>query len=368
MTDQPTIAVLPGDDAAPEAVSASVGVLAAMELPLGLEVLPTGEEIARGMSRAEGEELVREAAQRCDSVLFGSTNGQTPGVGFFRWGRQTYANVRPIRWRPGFRSPMARPEGIDYVIVRENLEDLYAGIEGELSEVAAAGLADRPRFGGVSRTAVPGGFGHFAEVEGRYAIKYFTRANVERVAHFACRLAQRRKAAGYAGKLTCSAKTNVLAKSDGWFVEIAAEVAAGYSDIEFESFIADDFARRLVASPHDLDVVLLPNLYGDIFSDEGAGTIGGLGLAPSGCFGDDWAYFESVHGTAPDIAGEHKINPTATLLSAAMMLEYLGLPEQGKQLEAAVEQVYAEGRTLTPDQGGTASTEQFAEAVVEALG
>ena len=368
MTDQPTIAVLPGDDAAPEAVAASVSVLAAMELPLDLEILPTGEEIAREMSRSEGEELVREAALRCDSVLFGSTNGQTPGVGFFRWGRQTYANVRPIRWRPGFRSPMARPEGIDYVIVRENLEDLYAGIEGELSEVAAAGLADRPRFGGVSQTAVPGGFGHFAEAEGRYAIKYFTRANVERVAHFACRLAQRRKAEGYPGKLTCSAKTNVLAKSDGWFVEIAAEVAAGYSDVEFETFIADDFARRLVASPHDLDVVLLPNLYGDIFSDEGAGTIGGLGLAPSGCFGDDWAYFESVHGTAPDIAGEHKINPTATLLSAAMMLEYLGLPDQAKQLEAAVEQVYAESRTLTPDQGGTASTEEFAEAVVSALG
>ena len=367
MTDQLSVAVLPGDDAAPEAVSASVAVLAAMELPLELEMLPTGEEIAREMSRAEGEELVREAALRCDSVLFGSTNGQTPGVGFFRWGRQTYANVRPIRWRPGFRSPMARPEGIDYVIVRENLEDLYAGIEGDLGELAAAGLADRPRFGGVSRTAVPGGFGHFAEAEGRYAIKYFTRANVERVAHFACRLAQRRKAQGYAGKLTCSAKTNVLAKSDGWFVEIAAEVAAGYSDVEFESFIADDFARRLVASPHDLDVVLLPNLYGDIFSDEGAGTIGGLGLAPSGCFGDDWAYFESVHGTAPDIAGEHKINPTATLLSAAMMLEYLGLAEQGAQLEAAVERVYAEGRTLTPDQGGSASTEQFAEAVVAAL-
>ena len=367
MTDHPTVAVLPGDDAAPEAVHAVMTVLQAMELPVEWRILPDGEEIARTMSREEGEALVRSAADESDTVLFGSTNGQTPGVGYFRWGRETYANVRPIRWRPGFRSPLAQPEGIDYVIVRENLEDLYAGIEGDLAEVAASGLADGPRVGGVSRTPIAGGFQHFGEAEGRYAIKYFTRANVERVAHFACRLAQRRREQGHPGKLTCSAKTNVLRRSDGWFVEIAGEVAAGYPDIEFETFIADDFARRLVASPHDLDVVLLPNLYGDIFSDEGAGTIGGLGLAPSGCFGDNWAYFESVHGTAPDIAGQHRINPTATMLSAAMMLDHLGLSEQAAQLERAVETTYAAADRLTPDQGGHATTEQFAEAVLDAL-
>ena len=366
-TTQPTVGVLPGDDAAPEAVHATTAVLQAMELPLSWEILPDGVDLARDMSREEGERLVIDTAERCDTVLFGSTNGQTPGVGYFRWGKQTFANVRPIKWRPGFRSPLAQPEGIDYVIVRENLEDLYAGIEGDLSEVAASGLADRPRFGGVSRTRVPGGFGHFADNEGRYAIKYFTRANVERVAHFACRLTQRRKQQGHPGKLTCSAKTNVLSRTDGWFVEIAAEVASGYAEVEFETFIADDFARRLVASPHDLDVVLLPNLYGDIFSDEGAGTIGGLGLAPSGCFGDDWAYFESVHGTAPDIAGMHRINPTATMLSAAMMLDHLGLSEQGAALERAIESVYAAAARLTPDQGGSASTEEFAEAVIDAL-
>ena len=366
-TSEATVGVLPGDDAAPEAVHASMAVLQAMELPIAFEVMPDGVDLTREMSREEGERLVIDTAERCDTVLFGSTSGQTPGVGYFRWGKQTFANVRPIKWRPGFRSPMAQPEGIDYIIVRENLEDLYAGIEGDLSEVAASGLADRPRFGGVSRTQVPGGFGHFAEAEGRYAIKYFTRANVERVAHFACRLTQQRKAEGYAGKLTCSAKTNVLAKTDGWFVEIAAEVASGYPDIEFESFIADDFARRIVASPDELDVVLLPNLYGDIFSDEGAGTIGGLGLAPSGCFGEDWAYFESVHGTAPDIAGMHRINPTATMLSAVMMLHHLGLHEQASGLERAIDAVYQAGERLTPDQGGSASTEDFAQAVIDAL-
>ena len=226
MTDELKVAVVPGDDAAPEAVNAVMHVLHAMELPIAWGGLPDGVELARSMPRAEGEAMVIDAANRSDTVLFGSTSGQTPGVGYFRWGRQTYANVRPIKWRPGFRSPLVAPEGIDYVIVRENLEDLYAGIEGDLREVAASGLADRPRFGGVSRTQLPGGFEHFKDADGRYAIKYFTRANVERVAHFACRLAQRRLEQGYPGKVTCSAKYNVLTKTDGWFVELAGDVAA----------------------------------------------------------------------------------------------------------------------------------------------
>ena len=133
--------------------------------------------------------------------------------------------------------------------------------------------------------------------------------------------------------------------------KLRQEVASGYPDITFESFIADDFARRLVASPHDLDVVLLPNLYGDIFSDEGAGTIGGLGLAPSGCFGEDWAYFESVHGTAPDIAGMHRINPTATMLSAVMMLHHLGQHERATALESAIDAVYEAGERADAGSG-----------------
>ena len=118
-----------------------------------------------------------------------------------------------------------------------------------------------------------------------------------------------------------------------------------------------------MASPHSLDVVLQPNLYGDILSDEGAGTIGGLGLTPSGCYGDDWAYFESVHGTAPDIAGRHIINPTATMLSAALLLAYAGFPDAAARLEQAVERTYAAGDALTPDQGGAATTDEFAAAV-----
>jgi isocitrate/isopropylmalate dehydrogenase len=144
-------------------------------------------------------------------------------------------------------------------------------------------------------------------------------------------------------------------------------VVAEYPDLEFEDYLADDFARRLVADPYGLDVVLLPNLYGDILSDEGAATIGGLGVVPSGCYGDDYAYFEPVHGTAPDIVGRATINPTATILSAVMMLEHLGLTNDAARLEAAVDAAIGAGDRLTPDVGGTGHTDDFAAAVRERL-
>ena len=159
----------------------------------------------------------------------------------------------------------------------------------------------------------------------------------------------------------------MLPVTDGLFRDVARRVSEGYPDVTLETFIVDDFARRLVAAPHELDVVVLPNLYGDILSDAAAGVIGGLGLAPSGCYGDGYAYFESAHGSAPDIAGKGTINPTATILSAAMMLDHLGFEEAARRLETAVERVYAEGRRLTPDQGGTATTLEFSDAVARYL-
>ena len=159
----------------------------------------------------------------------------------------------------------------------------------------------------------------------------------------------------------------MLPKSDGLFHDVAVRIAAEQPDIAFDTFLVDDFARRLIAKPHELDVVVLPNLYGDICSDAAAGLVGGLGLAPSGCYGDDYAYFESVHGTAPDIAGKNIINPTATILSAAMMLDYLGFEDAGHRLASAVERVYADGSSLTPDQGGAASTTEFCRQVAAHL-
>jgi isocitrate/isopropylmalate dehydrogenase len=164
-----------------------------------------------------------------------------------------------------------------------------------------------------------------------------------------------------------ASKYNMLPQSDGLFRDVTARVAQSYTDIAFEVMIVDNFAHYLVSSPQELDVVLLPNLYGDILSDASAGLAGGLGLAPSGAYGDDYAYFEAVHGTAPDIAGQNIINPTATLLSAAMMLEYLGFKQESERIETAMTAVYREGRSLTPDQGGRASTTEFLKAVEDRM-
>ena len=355
---QKRIAVLPGDDAAPEAVLPTLVLLQALELPVEWVLLPDGETLSRTMSREAAEQLIREAADSCDTLLFGATSGKTPGIGYLRAGKGTFANCRVIKWRPGFNSPLKHPEGIDYVLIRENIEDLYLGLEGPITDLYASKLDLTPR----SQLGSP-----ITSKDGYYAVKIITREHTERAAHFACALALKRKVQGYPGKVTCSAKYNVLRQTDGFFRQTVEAVVAQYPDVQYEEFIVDDFAPRLVASPHGLDVVLLPNLYGDILSDEGAGTIGGLGLAPAGCYGADWAYFESVHGTAPDIAGKHIINPTATMLSAVMMLEYAGFADAAQRMERAIEQVYAAGTCLTPDQGGTASTDEFAEAVRERL-
>jgi isocitrate/isopropylmalate dehydrogenase len=330
------VVVIEGEDAAPEAVRPTVALVDRLGLPLDW-IHPTVED----------HDATVAAIDASDTTLFGATSGRSVRALFhLRWGKGTYANVRPARWLPGYRSPLARPDGIDLVVVRENLEDLYVGIEGD--------LADAP---GRDRGRIP------LDVPGRFALKVVTESGAERVARFAFELARRRKAAGRPGKVTCAAKYNMLPGTDGLFRDVARRVAAAYPDVAFETFIVDDFARRLVQSPHDLDVVVLPNLYGDILSDVAAGVIGGLGLAPSGCYGDGYAYFESAHGSAPDIAGKGIINPTATILSAAMMLEYLGFEPAARRLASAVERVYADGRRLTPDQGGSATTLEFCAAV-----
>ncbi len=352
------IAIIPGDDAAPEAIAPTFALLRQLELPIEYEVLPDGDELEATRSRDERERLIREAVDSCDTVLFGATSGKTGGIGYLRWGKGTFANVRPIRWRPGYRSPLREPDGIDYVIVRENIEDLYLGLEGDLAVLLESGLPTESRFG--VPVAAEGD-------EGRYAVKVITGQRTERVAHFSCQLAQRRRQLGHPGKVTCSAKYNVLWQSDGFFRQTVQRVVEGYPELTYEEFIVDDLAQRLVSRPHDFDVIVLPNLYGDLLADEGAGTIGGLGLAPSGCYGDDFAYFEPVHGTAPDIVGEHTINPTATMLSAAMMLEHLGFEEDAQRVERAINDTYHEADRLTPDQGGSSTTEEFAQAVTSRL-
>jgi 3-isopropylmalate dehydrogenase len=350
-----TIIALPGEGIGPEVVDATCDLLAATGLPLKILTPPqgTGEVTAYG---GPVPEETKRAVRAADGVLFGAAGPSTSAVvGWLRWEMGAWAGVRPVRFYPGMRSPLADPEGIDYVIVRENSEGLYPGREGELNDLARLmpDLSDR-----TGRTLKEYG-------EGAFAVKVVTPAGVERVARFACQLARERQAAGKPGKVTCVTKSNVLRRTDGLFDQITERVARE-AGLQYEHFHVDDAARRLVRFPQSMDVVLCMNLYGDILSDIGAETAGGLGLAPSGNFGDGWAYFESVHGSAPDIAGRGIANPTATIRSAAMMLDHMGLDEGARRLEAAVARVYRDGKTLTPDQGGTATTRSLAEAVLAA--
>lgn len=346
------VTVVAGEDAAPEAMKSSVELLDKMGL--GIEwIWPVvgNEATARGWPPFPDE--ARAQIDAADATFFGATSGPTAPVLFYlRWGKETYANVRPTRWIPGFRSSLARPEGIDLVIIRENLEDAYVLIEGDVADLAPLNLTSLT----TQKKAHELG-------EGKFAVKIITRKRSEDVLRFGYDLARRRKAEGFAGKLTVAAKWNMLFQTDGLFVTVARELSPEYPDISLETLIVDDFAHRLVGNPHSFDVVVLPNLYGDILSDAAAGLAGGLGLAASGCYGRDYAYFESVHGTAPDIAGKGIINPTASLLSGVLMLDYLGYRQASQALREAIEAVYREGRKLTPDQGGKSSTREFCAAV-----
>ncbi len=341
-----TVCLIEGDDAAPEVVRPTVELVDA-----------AGGDIEWHPADGSDFEAAREVIDSTETCLFGSTSGRSfKTLYHLRWGRQTYANLRPVRHIPGSITPLSDPDNLDFVIVRENLEDLYLGLEGELPDLEPLGLTGRRRepLGSLGR--------------GSYAIKVITDDGSTRVAHAAFRLARERKEAGRGpGKVTVTAKTNMLPKTDGRFHARCMDVAALYPDIEVNSYIIDDFARRLVAIPQTLDVVVMPNLYGDILSDAAAGLSGGLGTAPSAGVGDDYSYFEPVHGTAPDIAGQGIINPTAQMLSAVMMLDHLGQTETARRIENAIWSVYADGTHLTQDQGGTATTREFADAVMAAL-
>jgi len=351
------VVVIEGEDAAPEAVRPTLALIDRLGVDIEW-VRPLVGRAAMAAGESPFPDAARAAIDAADATLFGATSGLSAMALFYlRWGKQTYANVRPCRYLPGARSPLAHPDGIDFVIVRENLEDAYVAVEGDTRDLAPLGLQSP-----TAQRAV-------AELTpGTYALKVITTAGADRVARFAFELARRRKHAGRPGRVTCGTKHNMLPRTDGLFRERVERLAADYPDIELQTFIVDDLAHRLVAEPHTFDVVVLPNLYGDILSDAAAGLVGGLGLAPSGCYGDDYAYFEAVHGTAPDLAGRDVINPTATILSATMMLEHLGFTAAARRLEAAVTAVYAAGSALTPDQGGRATTTQFCEAVAGGLG
>jgi isocitrate dehydrogenase (NAD+) len=336
MRDMPhRITLIPGDGIGPELAEATTRVLDATGIAFEWEVQEAGEATIA----SEGTPLperVLESIRRNKVALKGPIT--TPvGSGFrsvnvgLRQALNLYANLRPARSMVGVQS---RYEDVDLVIVRENTEDLYAGIEHMVGRDAAE------------------------------SIKIITRAASERIARFAFEYA----VANGRHKVTAVHKANIMKLSDGLFLESCRTIAADYEGrIEFEDRIVDNMCMQLVQKPELYDVMVLPNLYGDIVSDLCAGLVGGLGVAPGANIGEDGAVFEPVHGSAPKYAGLNKANPTALILSGALMLRHLGYPELGERVEAAVRSVIAEGRTTTSDLGGNAGTSEFADAVIERL-
>jgi 3-isopropylmalate dehydrogenase len=351
----PTVCVITGDDAAPEVMRPTVEILYLLAPDIRFVEALSGLEALESYGEAFPGET-RDRIDAADCTLFGASGGPSrPILWYLRWGKETHVNVRPVRWCPGYRSPMLHPECIDYVIVRDNLEGMYPPREGDVRELGALSSSK-------SWWQAPP-----LEKQGAYAVRLCTDEQMHRLAVAACELALCRQAVGYPGCVTLGAKYSILPRTDGRFRTIVMETARTYPSLSYQEFLIDDLARRMIAAPETLDVVVLSNEHGDILADVASGSIGGLGISPSACYGEHYAYFEPVHGSAPDLAGKWIINPTAMLLSGVMMLAYLGYTEQAQQLERAIEQTYRGGVSLTRDQGGSASTMEFVEAVVDSV-
>ena len=330
------VTLIPGDGIGPELAEATRRVLDASGVAFEWEVQDAGE----GVMAQYGTPLpdhVLESIRRNKVALKGPIT--TPvGSGFrsvnvtLRQVLGLYANLRPARSIKGLQT---RYEDVDLVIVRENTEDLYAGIEHMVGKDAAE------------------------------SIKIITRAASERIARFAFEYA----VANGRRKVTAVHKANIMKLSDGLFLESCRTVAADYAGrIEFEDRIVDNMCMQLVQKPELYDVMVLPNLYGDIVSDLCAGLVGGLGVAPGANIGTEASVFEPVHGSAPKYAGLNKANPTALLLSGVLMLRHLGEQDAAVRVETALREVIAEGKDTTYDLGGPAGTREFADAIIARLG
>ncbi len=328
--------LIPGDGIGPEVADAAVHALKAT----GVEIEWERAELSADIIMASGESLplhVVDSMRRTKVGLKGPVT--TPVAGGYqsvnvalRKTLDLYANVRPVRMLPGLKTRY-QDTPIDMVIFRENTEDLYAGLEHEVVPDVVTSLKI------ITRRAS-------ARIA-RYAFDY-SRANGRK-------------------RVTAVHKANIMKLGDGLFLKCCREVAREYPEIQYKELIVDNASMQLVMHPEQFDVLLMPNLYGDIVSDLAAGLVGGLGIVPGANIGEEAAVFEAVHGSAPDIAGRGIANPTALMLSAVMMLIHLGETDAAARLRAAIEKTYAEGKALTRDAGGTASTEEFTAAVVANL-
>jgi isocitrate dehydrogenase (NAD+) len=330
------VTLIPGDGIGPELAEATCRVLDASGVAFEWEPVEAGEAAIAEYGTPLPDHVL-DSVRRNKVALKGPIT--TPvGAGFrsvnvsLRQALDLYANLRPARSMKGL---VTRYEDVDLVIVRENTEDLYAGIE------------------------------HMVGPDAAESIKIITRAASERIARFAFEYA----VANGRRKVTAVHKANIMKLSDGLFLESCRTIAEGYAGrVEFEDRIVDNMCMQLVQKPELYDVLVLPNLYGDIVSDLAAGLVGGLGVAPGANIGTEAAVFEPVHGSAPKYAGLDKANPTAMILSGALMLRHLGYPDEATRLETAVRDVIAEGTTTTYDLGGVTGTAGFADAIIDRLG
>jgi len=328
-----TVTLIPGDGIGPELSEATVSVLEATGIGFAWEVQQAGEATIASEGTPLPERVI-ESIRRNKVAIKGPIT--TPvGTGFrsvnvgLRLALELYANVRPARSMVGVES---RYSDVDLIIVRENTEDLYAGVEHKVGPDAAE------------------------------SIKIITRAASQRIARYAFEYALRNGR----HKVTAVHKANIMKLSDGLFLESCGQVAAEYAGrVEFEDRIVDNMCMQLVQKPELYDVMVLPNLYGDIVSDLCAGLVGGLGVAPGANIGENAAVFEPVHGSAPKYAGLDVANPTALILSGAMMLRHLGETAAAERVEKSVRDVIAAGQTVPRDLGGTAGTRAFGLAVAE---
>ncbi len=328
------VTLIPGDGVGPDVIGAMKMVVEATRVDIEWEKVQAGEGVMDEYNTPLPEHVL-ESIRKNKVAIKGPVT--TPvGKGFrsvnvaLRKELELYACLRPAFSLKGVKS---RYNAIDLVVVRENTEDLYAGIERMIDPNTAE------------------------------SIKLITRAASERIARFTFNYAVRegRK------KVTAIHKANIMKYSDGLFLESCRSVAEEFPQIEFEDRIVDNMCMQLVQKPELYDVMVLPNLYGDIISDLCAGLIGGLGIAPGANIGDEIAVFEPTHGSAPKYAGQNKVNPTATILSAYMMLKHLDEREAAEKVLQATAQVIEEGKTVTYDLGGQAGTSQMGEAIAEKI-
>jgi isocitrate dehydrogenase (NAD+) len=334
MATSRTVTVINGDGIGPEVMAATLRVLEALKVPLEFEHRDAGAECIAKFGTNLPDSTV-ESVLRNGVGLKGPT-GTVVGGGMasanvgLRKRLDLYSALRPVKSVPGVKT---RYEGVDLVVVRENTESLYAGLE---------------------HIIVPG------VVE---SLKIITEKASTRIARFAFEHARK---AGRK-KVTAVHKANIMKLSDGLFLDCARKVGREYPEIQYEEVIVDNMCMQLVKDPSRYDVLVMDNLYGDILSDLCAGLVGGLGLVPGANIGERTAMFEAVHGTAPDIAGKGLANPTALMMSAVMMLDWLDLGDAARRFERALAQVHSEGKARTGDLGGTSSTRDFTDAIIAAL-